>query len=727
MAQIIARKQEKEQEESAGQSKRDQLIALLTTRELYPIIALAAFFRLARLDTVVFGVDEGNMYMMARDFITHGFIPLTSNRSSVGPLFFPLFMYILLIPASISANPMLAMGFIGLLNTLGVLLTYVLTRRYFGRFAGIIAALLFATSPLTLIFSNGIWQPDIVPVLIVLFLFCVFGGLYERRKGWLFPALVLFGMLVEVHVTAIYMVLVLVAACIFAWRTLRVRDVLYAGGVLLLTLIPYLALQVKTNFVDLRGFYHAARLPAHGLDFGVLKSYRALLGPYVGSVVQRGDVLPGNPDSVMYTTPLSYLVTPLTIIHAILPWLVVLSIVVIALMILSPLPEHRRTDLKHKDGRFGWLWNWLADLWATPYRQGLLMLLLWQVVSLGLLMRHALPVYPHYFTFFLPGPFILIGIFFQRMIELARKYLPRLKFLASFALSTCALILIAAQLLCASQTLIDTVNGHFDAQAVDLNFYNMAGLQPALAQADQLAQKRHIKRIYIATSYSDASALRYLAQDLKTPMTLFDGTNCAVLPAPEAGPVVLLETPYLYAADRVVGQYSDANQIAQPWRAGGDPFKLFVLSSHHTPKPVRALSGGLLQLSNEATTYTDVAGTIIKRWLVTRWQVAGETTPAPQTTYHHDFSMKLDGVTPTDNASCTSTRMWRGDQIFGIQSLKNGITQPTTVTVQPSSYTTQPKLHHLGSLTFSVFDWRNTPHEPAMTPDGQNSFALPVR
>ena len=114
----------------------EKLRALLQTWELYPILFITPFLRLYRIDTAVYGYDEAVVYRLARDLFTHGLLPITSNRASLGNLNPPLVVYLFMIPAAISGNPFWAEVMVGLFNSAAVLLTYFFTRRYYGRLAG---------------------------------------------------------------------------------------------------------------------------------------------------------------------------------------------------------------------------------------------------------------------------------------------------------------------------------------------------------------------------------------------------------------------------------------------------------------------------------------------------------------------------------------------------------------------------------------------------------------
>src|SRR6516225_11022764 len=83
-----------------------RLRTFLSSWELYPILLLAAFLHFYCIDTAIFLYDEPDVYRFAREAITHGFIPLTSNSSSIGTMNPPLIVYLGMIPAAFSGNPL---------------------------------------------------------------------------------------------------------------------------------------------------------------------------------------------------------------------------------------------------------------------------------------------------------------------------------------------------------------------------------------------------------------------------------------------------------------------------------------------------------------------------------------------------------------------------------------------------------------------------------------------
>ncbi|HET7641343.1 MAG TPA: hypothetical protein VFK47_21720, partial [Ktedonobacteraceae bacterium] len=152
--------------------------------EIYVIALVAGFLRFFHLDTSEFDADQAAIFGLAREAVHLGLVPIVGIRASIGIENPPAVIDLLMLPAALSANPLWAVVMVGLLNTIAVLLTYFFTRRYYGRLAGICAALLYAAAAKPLNYSRFLWQQNMLAPLIVLFMFALFYGVVERRKGW---------------------------------------------------------------------------------------------------------------------------------------------------------------------------------------------------------------------------------------------------------------------------------------------------------------------------------------------------------------------------------------------------------------------------------------------------------------------------------------------------------------------------------------------------------------
>lgn len=163
---------------------------------LAAIMALALLLRLGMPAVVEFKQDEANLSLLAREMAQGRAFPLHSIDSSVGILQPPAPIYYFLPPYLLSSDPLLATQYVGLMAALAVLLSYFITRRYFGVVAAFGAAALFAASPWAVVFSRKVWPADQLALLTVVTFGAGLLGMIEGKR-WaqsiFLPALALAG------------------------------------------------------------------------------------------------------------------------------------------------------------------------------------------------------------------------------------------------------------------------------------------------------------------------------------------------------------------------------------------------------------------------------------------------------------------------------------------------------------------------------------------------------
>ena len=114
---------------------------------LIPILLLAAFLRIYEADTEFFGGDDAYISIKAIQIARYGETHLLGPPSSLGLVHSPLSVYLYAIPYLFSPDPRGAQVFTGLMNAVAVGIMYLIAHRYFGRWAAIIGALLYAVHP----------------------------------------------------------------------------------------------------------------------------------------------------------------------------------------------------------------------------------------------------------------------------------------------------------------------------------------------------------------------------------------------------------------------------------------------------------------------------------------------------------------------------------------------------------------------------------------------------
>lgn len=697
----------------AGQSMLSALLRFLFRHwELFLILFLALFLRLISIDTAVLNDDEVSVFRMAHDALASGWIPLTSNRASLGNLNPPLVVYFFLLPAALSANPLWGQVMVALFNAAAIVLTYLFVRRYYGRLAGTIAALLYATSVGAWTFSRNIWPQNFLPFFVVLFLFCLFRGVVDRRKGWFFWAIVLIGVLYQFHGSALYLLLPLGAAAFFTYRTIRLRELVLALAALLVLFAPYLLWEYHAHFADVTVLFSAASQQTAHIDSEAIRFYLfyvhpTLVDPYIDPSARLRDTHLLLPNSLVSGN----LHTLLSLIYLISLLLLIGGVLLILAEILAVHPrEHASKNL---------LACWWSELWASPRRQGLLLLLLWQGAPLLLLTRHSIVLFVHYFLFFLPGQFILIALCATRIVALSRQVRMRQAGLTRLAVSALATLLILAQLVGLGSALLDIDAGRFQ----DPTFSDLSDQQQVLRVAEQVARQRHIDRIYLTAfpSYIRINAVDYLAQQDQVPLAFFPSESCFLLPSPAAGPVLFITTGGNDLATVLFAHYAHATLVATSPHLGSLPYQIFIVTATPVPAPVPHAFGQTLQLLSPA------ANLLQNRWLVTRWSVEDAHQPALRTTYGFRVQVhSAEGVALSDTQNCTPTLTWAGDQLFAFHYVPPDTHFPARITLQASTSLIHPQLLQHGPFTGFTFRTESNGWSALLTEDHQSSFTVPV-
>ena len=701
-----------------------KLRSWLCTWEIYPILFVSAFLRLYQINTSEFDADQALVFRMAHDAIYHGLLPATSNIASIRIVNPPAVIYLLLLPAAFSANPLWGTFFVGLFNVIAVLLTYIFVRRYYGRLAAIIASLLYATAAEPVYFSRFIWQQNLIAPFVVLFIFTLFWGVVERRRGWLFPALLLLGILIQLHETTIILCIPLLVALLLAPGTVRWRDLTLGIASLLLIFFPYLLWELSTKFADLHTILQVSMLHAR-FDNQALFYYGLFLSPY--------DHIPTNTHSLLYAL--------VPFLEWILPVMLLLVVCGLALAFIEVVLLTRRGGSGEDEGRgrlrrpgleappprangLQSLHTMWTEFRSAPQRCGFFLLLVWQVVPILFLSRHAVPLFPYYLLLLMPGPFILIGLF----LSIAVRWLQRRGrqwHILHYGVYALACLLTIAQLLGSMAAITDQASGNVPH---GYSYNTLNSLQDALAEADQLALSRHLNHVYIATDQFTQVELRYLAEQMQTPTTLFDASHCLVLPDPAAGPAVLLVGPYDQLTGVLLGQFAITTLVDRPGRLGSVPFQLYIVQPIAEPNPAssnKAFVNNLQLLDNRAQQLSYANST----WLAMRWRFIRSASPNYRTSYTYAMRALLKGNGNGElsiSSQCVSTSMRTGDQLVVALQIPQGASVPASLNISATFYVTMPLDLSYGPIHLESIRDRSTQPATLQTTTGTASITLPA-
>ncbi|HTK10820.1 MAG TPA: glycosyltransferase family 39 protein [Ktedonobacteraceae bacterium] len=696
---------------SALAGHRATFSSLLRSWEFYLLLLVTLFLRLYHIDLTEFDGDQATIFYMAREAINQGMLVATSNGASIGIINPPAVVYLLMITAAFSPNPLWAAVLTALMASLAVVLTYVFVRRYFGRVAATITALTYALAYRSVFYARFIWNQNFLHLFVILFFFALFWGVVERRRGWLFPAMFLLGLMIQLHATAVLLAAPLLVAVLLAPGTIRWRDLLLGLLSLLLLYLPYLLWEFSVQFYDLNLLLTPSKhLPV--VDNEALLFYQSYLNPFQE---------PLNRHSVLYQVApwFGWLTGTLTV-------LVIAGALLALVQVVWPGHE-KNTHQSRSDAPVSSWWRrpfvWWQRLRAAPLRSGLLVLLIWQAVPLAYLSRHSLPIYMHYFIIFMPGQFLLLGFFLASAIAWlgnwgsagrAGRYL-------LYAFSTLTVVTL---LLGSVAQLIDLSLGNYNDHALSRPYYqDLSTVEDAMAAADKLAMQRHLHHVYIATD-TNQMIFQALAYRMHTPMTLFDKRYCMLLPDPASGPAVMLVSPYNSITDDLLAHYTQSTLVRTLARPGGDPYLLYVVRSLPATvaaSPAHSFSDNLRLL--DTTAQTAYLGNT--RRMVMRWQLLRSAAPSSRVSYDYRFAVSAPALDRTvAEGSCSLTSLQTGDQLITALPQSAADVQALQLSLSATYQETHPFYLSYGPLKFETIKDDYTPLSRLVTDDGKKRMLL---
>lgn len=338
------------------------------------LLAAAAFLRFYHLpEYMTFLGDEGrDALMVQRILVDHDF-PLLGPPTSVGNIYLgPLYYYMMAFSMAIFwLNPVAAAAMVALIGVAAVALIYYLSLKWFGRLPAILAAALYALSPVAITYSRSSWNPNPAPFFALLVILGFYQAHTSRDFRWLILVGGAFAFALQMH----YLSLILLPLLGVLWiievieaRKKKGAKFLVLGTTLgsvlfLLLMSPLIIFDLKYNFMNFQALrvMFSVQDSALGIQFGDNLSKIILI--YKDKLIGR------------------YLAIENSFLSISLALLIVLSA-------LSWIGKKASSD------NTAWAFRSLA---------------LWLFIGLIGLSFYKNEIYDHYLGFLNPAPFLLIG------------------------------------------------------------------------------------------------------------------------------------------------------------------------------------------------------------------------------------------------------------------------------------------------------------------------------
>ncbi|OGH15822.1 MAG: hypothetical protein A3C22_01940 [Candidatus Levybacteria bacterium RIFCSPHIGHO2_02_FULL_37_10] len=373
------------------------------------IFAVASFYRLYRIeDYMTFLGDEGRDVLIVYR-ILHGDLTLLGPTASVGGFFLGPIYYYFMVPFLwlFNYNPLGPAIMVALFGIVTVWFVYKVGKEFFGASAGLIAAGLYAISPLVVTYSRSSWNPNLMPFFSLLTLYIIYKAVRSSNiKLFIFCGF-LFGIMMQLHYLALFLgVIVGVYMLLFHFAYSKndfLSKILKQYFFVFLGFIagwsPFLAFEIRhgfTNIISIFNFVFRPQDTAGGGHFFAI----------VNDVFFRifGRLITNFPEPQKIS---SWSKINIDIWHQAT---VILGLVCIGYLFFKCYKEYKLRSLDFVK---------------------LSLLLVWLIFGIGLFGFYKKSIYDYYFGFMFPLPFLIVGIFLTSLWKLRiGKVLSVLFFLA---------------------------------------------------------------------------------------------------------------------------------------------------------------------------------------------------------------------------------------------------------------------------------------------------------
>ena len=339
------------------------------------ILAIASFLRFYRLpEYMTFLGDEGRDVLVIKDLLVDHHFPFIGPTTSIGNIYLgPLYYYMMALPMAIFwLNPVAAAFEVAVIGVLTVWLIYYLGRKWFGHWAGCIAAYLYAISPVTIIYSRSSWNPNPAPFFALISIW----ALYMAQKFRDFRWFILTGAAIAAASQMHYLALILIPITGLLWLfalSLRVRKKMDGkyfftgsiGGILAFLVVtsPLIIFDFRHNFLNYRAIVLFFSNRETTVNLNPLNTLERVVPIYSHDLVGR------------YLTAENQWLTP-----------------IVSVLILLPL-------------LYAFWRKFKKDILIWPY----LALGIWLLVGIFGLALYKQTIYDHYLGFLNPAPYLLLG------------------------------------------------------------------------------------------------------------------------------------------------------------------------------------------------------------------------------------------------------------------------------------------------------------------------------
>ncbi len=349
------------------------------------ILLAASYLRLHQIrNYMTFLGDEGRDVLIVRRMIVDHKFTLLGPTASVGGFFLGPIYYYFMLPFLWfwKLDPVGPAIMVALFGIATVFLVFKMGKDLFGIRTGLLAASLYAFSPLVIAYSQSSWNPNVVPFFSLLLISKLWDVTSSKRVRDAFWVGIVLGIGIQLHYLFLFLFI-----CVGAWYILHIRrlSILSVVGLTFLGFIvgasPFIAFEFRHGLANTRSII---QFVLAGKDTGFsASSYFSTIGDVLFRLFGR--LIFRTPTSDIWSNYPVWYITSLIVLTKISLYV---SLVYVA---------------------FG-----------AVRKKSFLLLAVWFGVTVLLFGFYKKAIYDYYFGILFPLPFLLVSVVFTKLASVRR-------------------------------------------------------------------------------------------------------------------------------------------------------------------------------------------------------------------------------------------------------------------------------------------------------------------
>ncbi|MFH0979696.1 MAG: glycosyltransferase family 39 protein [Candidatus Roizmanbacteria bacterium] len=197
--------------------------------------------------------DQVRDLFYLKDHFEKGSFILLGPKASVGNFFLPPFWYYLMSLAYLfSKSPLAPAVLTALLSSITTIVIFLFVKKFFDEKLGFITATLYAVSPLSIEYSRFAWNPNPIPLFVILAFYFLYEFLYQKKERGFLWGTIAANLAFQLHYQGLVVFIFYFLAVLLS-RKLNIKRFVQYILINFILVLPFFIYEIQNNFKNTSG------------------------------------------------------------------------------------------------------------------------------------------------------------------------------------------------------------------------------------------------------------------------------------------------------------------------------------------------------------------------------------------------------------------------------------------------------------------------------------------